>query len=113
MDLKWHVKKKGSVHTDSAGQTTMVLVVTADNVTLLPEEGDRLNHIALSHHCPLSDRELDTLRCLAEGMVYKQIATEMCVSISTVRTHLHNIYGKIDVSDRAQAVLMAWGNGWI
>jgi putative nucleotidyltransferase with HDIG domain len=67
----------------------------------------------ISEPCPLSSRELDVLRHLSEGMVYKQIATEMHLSVSTIRTHLHNVYGKIGAVDRAQAVLMARDRGWI
>ena len=67
----------------------------------------------VSEPCPLSARELDVLRHLSEGMVYKQIASEMHLSVSTIRTHLHNVYGKIGAVDRAQAVLMARDRGWI
>jgi putative nucleotidyltransferase with HDIG domain len=67
----------------------------------------------ISEPCPLSARELDVLRLLSEGMVYKQIASEMDLSVSTIRTHLHNVYGKIGAVDRAQAVLTARDCGWI
>jgi HD-like signal output (HDOD) protein/DNA-binding CsgD family transcriptional regulator len=63
--------------------------------------------------CPLSKRELEVLKRLAKGMVYKQIGTELELSTSTVRTHLHNIYGKLGAMDRAQAVLIATDRGWI
>ncbi len=63
--------------------------------------------------CPLSARELEVLRRLAEGKVYKQIALELELSTSTVRTHLHNVYGKLDAVDRAQAVLIASERGWL
>jgi putative nucleotidyltransferase with HDIG domain len=63
--------------------------------------------------CPLSKRELDVLRKLAEGKVYKQIAAELELSTSTVRTHLHNTYAKLGAADRAQAVLTATARGWI
>src|SRR4029079_11794342 len=63
--------------------------------------------------CPLSSRELDVLKRLAQGMVYKQIALELSLSTSTVRTHLHNIYGKLGAVDRAQAVLHATERGWL
>lgn len=66
-----------------------------------------------SEPCPLSARELDVLRHLSEGKVYKQIAGEMELSVSTIRTHLHNVYGKIGAVDRAQAVLAAHERGWI
>ena len=63
--------------------------------------------------CPMSKRELDVVRRLARGMVYKQIASELELSTSTIRTHLHNIYGKLGARDRAQAVLIATERGWL
>ena len=63
--------------------------------------------------CPLSTREQEVLRRLSQGMVYKQIAHELSLSTSTVRTHLHNIYGKLNAVDRAQAVLIATERGWL
>jgi putative nucleotidyltransferase with HDIG domain len=74
-----------------------------------PREGEG----RVSEPCPLSNRELDVLKHLSEGMVYKQIAGEMQLSVSTIRTHLHNVYGKIGAVDRAQAVLTARDRGWI
>ena len=73
-------------------------------------EGNGRRHV---DPCPLSKRELDVLRKLAEGKVYKQIAAELELSTSTVRTHLHNTYAKLGAADRAQAVLTASGRGWI
>ena len=58
-------------------------------------------------------REVEVLKRLAEGKVYKQIALELALSTSTVRTHLHNIYGKLGAVDRAQAVLIATERGWL
>ena len=58
-------------------------------------------------------REIDALRGLAEGKVYKQIAAELSLSVSTIRTHLHNVYRKIGAVDRAQAVLIARDRGWL
>jgi putative nucleotidyltransferase with HDIG domain len=63
--------------------------------------------------CPLSGREVEVLKRLAEGKVYKQIAHELELSTSTVRTHLHNTYAKLGAVDRAQAVLIATERGWI
>jgi putative nucleotidyltransferase with HDIG domain len=63
--------------------------------------------------CPLSNREVEVLKRLAEGKVYKQIAHELGLSTSTVRTHLHNTYAKLGAVDRAQAVLIATERGWI
>jgi putative nucleotidyltransferase with HDIG domain len=63
--------------------------------------------------CPLSTREVEVLKRLAEGKVYKQIAQELELSTSTVRTHLHNTYAKLGAVDRAQAVLIATERGWL
>jgi len=76
----------------------------------LPNTGGRPRQI---DPCPMSAREIDVLRRLARGMVYKQIAGELGLSTSTVRTHLHNVYGKLGAMDRAQAVLIATERGWI
>jgi len=71
------------------------------------------DHRRSSAPCPLSSRELDVLKRLAEGKVYKQIALELSLSTSTVRTHLHNTYCKLGAVDRAQAVLPATQPGWL
>ncbi len=62
---------------------------------------------------PLSTREAAVLRLLAEGKRNVQIAHELDLSVSTVRTHLHNVYAKLKVPDRAQAVLRATEMAWI
>jgi DNA-binding NarL/FixJ family response regulator len=62
---------------------------------------------------PLSSRETAVLRILADGKVYKTIALELGVAVSTVRSHLHHIYGKLAVDNRAQAVLRATEMGWL
>jgi putative nucleotidyltransferase with HDIG domain len=62
---------------------------------------------------PLSERQHAVLKLLAEGKLYKQIALELGLSTSTVRSHLNNTYAKLDVTDRAQAVLRAAERGWL
>jgi putative nucleotidyltransferase with HDIG domain len=62
---------------------------------------------------PLSRREREVLRLLSDGKQYKVIAAELGLATSTVRTHLHNLYSKIGVADRAQAVLTASKRGWL
>ncbi|MGZ6693472.1 MAG: HD domain-containing phosphohydrolase, partial [Solirubrobacteraceae bacterium] len=71
----------------------------------LPHAGG--SHRRRAEPSPLSRRETAVLRVLAQGKVYKVIAVELGISTSTVRTHLHNTYAKLEVDDRAQAVLRA------
>jgi len=56
---------------------------------------------------PLSDRELEVLRLLAQGLSNAQIAARLVVAVGTVKTHIHNIYGKLGAQNRAQAVTRA------
>jgi len=72
---------------------------------LAPPRGDTPN--------PLTARELEVLRLLAGGKTYKQLAYALDLSQSTVRNHLHNVYHKLAVVDRAQAVIVSRENGWI
>lgn len=58
----------------------------------------------------LSEREVELLRVLATGATNDAIADLMCISPHTVKTHLHNIFHKINVDNRLQAVLWAKEN---
>ena len=62
---------------------------------------------------PLTPMQAKALRGLAEGKRYKQIAIDLGLAESTVRSHLHNLYRRLDVADRAHAVLLASERGWI
>jgi DNA-binding NarL/FixJ family response regulator len=53
----------------------------------------------------LTDREREILACAAAGRSNKEIADQLCVSIETVKTHLHHIYHKLSVHGRVDAVL--------
>jgi putative nucleotidyltransferase with HDIG domain len=66
-----------------------------------------------SEPCPLSGRQREMLALLAEGKVYKEIAEQLDVTASTVRSHLHLAYQRLGVADRAQAVLRANEKGWL
>jgi len=56
---------------------------------------------------PLSERELEVLRLLAEGLRYAEIAERLVVSLNTVRFHVKEIYSKLGVNRQAQAVARA------
>ncbi len=56
---------------------------------------------------PLSERELDVLRLLEQGLSNGEIARRLVVTTGTVKSHVHNIINKLEVSNRAQAVVQA------
>lgn len=53
---------------------------------------------------PLTEREMEVLRLIAEGLKYKEIAAQLFVSLNTVRFHVKSIYGKLNVNNRTQAI---------
>jgi LuxR family maltose regulon positive regulatory protein len=56
---------------------------------------------------PLSQRELELLRLVAAGQSNQEIAQELFVATGTVKKHLNNIFGKLGVSSRTQAIARA------
>jgi LuxR family maltose regulon positive regulatory protein len=56
---------------------------------------------------PLSDRELELLQLIAAGRKNREIADALVISVNTVKVHIGNIYGKLGVSNRVQAVARA------
>ena len=56
---------------------------------------------------PLSVRELEVLRLLVAGLSNREIADKLVLSLGTVKSHIHNIYGKLEVNNRGQAIRRA------
>lgn len=62
---------------------------------------------------PLSDREKEILKCSMEGKEYTQIADQLFLSKHTVRQHMKNIYSKLHVSSKVEALQISLKNKWI
>lgn len=62
---------------------------------------------------PLSSREMDILNCLAQGKSYTTIAEELFISPHTVRKHMTNIYEKLHVNSKVEAVRLAMQKKWV
>ena len=54
----------------------------------------------------LSSRENEVLQLLAKGLLYKEIAEKLSIATGTVRQHIHNIYEKLHVQNRTEAINM-------
>jgi len=57
----------------------------------------------------LSNRENEILHLLAKGLLYKEIADQLCISTGTVRQHIHKVYEKLHVQNRTEALNKAFG----
>lgn len=75
----------------------------------LPEPTEKRREGALTEPLtePLTDREIEILRSLALGKTNRQVAKELLISLSTVKTHVQHVNIKLGVSDRTQAAVRA------
>ena len=71
----------------------------------LPEPAEKWREETLTE--PLTDREIEVLRLLALGKTNRQVAKELLISLSTVKTHVQHLNIKLGVSDRTQAAVRA------
>ena len=62
---------------------------------------------------PLSEREMEVIKLAGRGMSNKDIAEELSLSVRTVQAHLGNIFNKLGVGSRTEAVLYALKKGWV
>ena len=74
-----------------------------------PEVGAKL--VQRMSNPELSERELDVLRLMAQGMSNLEISTTLSIGESTVKSHVNRIFSKLGVSDRTQAVIIAVKRG--
>ncbi len=106
---------------DVRGQelVTAVRSVHRGEAVLQPAIAVRALRQAVSHRSstvsmpPLSDREMEVLREAARGLPNKDIARRLNLSVRTIHTHLGNIFAKLGVGSRTEAVLLALRRGWI
>ncbi len=61
----------------------------------------------------LSDRELEVLRLIADGLSNAEIANKLVISEKTVKGHVSNILSKLHMMDRTQAAVFAWQQGFV
>jgi DNA-binding NarL/FixJ family response regulator len=93
-----------------AGQTALSPRISAKIVNRLGgRQAYRTSHMSEG----LTEREMDVLRAAAHGQANKMIATKLGISAQTVQVHLRNIFGKLGVNSRSEAVAHAIQYGWI
>jgi two-component system, NarL family, response regulator YdfI len=97
---------EGAVHAVNAG---LVVTTPASLAEILPDALPFIEELAE----PLSERELEVLDLLAEGLSNKLIAHRLSISEHTVKTHVASIFAKIGVASRTEAVSQAIRRGLV
>ena len=101
---------------------TAVRVVARGEALLSPSVTRRVIQEVTRHHrrvshAPelerLTQRELEVLRLVAEGLTNAEIAARLYVSEATVKTHTSNVLAKLGLRDRVQAVIFAYRHGLV
>ncbi|MDD7542115.1 MAG: response regulator transcription factor [Mobiluncus porci] len=77
------------------------------------DEGDPALTVDTVALASLTERETEVLKLIAQGLTNQEIADELYISMTTVKTHVGNILGKINARDRVQAVIFAYENGLV
>lgn len=75
-----------------------------EQLPMLPDAWEQAAILAVE---PLSEREREVLRHVSGLLSYAEVATEMCVSVNTIKTHIRNIYRKLATARRGEAVRRA------
>lgn len=74
--------------------------VQTNKDSFIPDEGFH----AFIDHYKLTPRETEILKCMAEHKSTAEICEELCISTGTVKTHIHNIYAKVDVNTKSELI---------
>lgn len=98
-----------AIRTVYAGDTIMAQDIAQKMLTTF--EGIRNEDAEITPH--LTEREIEVIKSLARGMSNKQIAQSLHISEKTVRNHASNIYKKLHIYDRTQAVIYAVRRGLV
>jgi NarL family two-component system response regulator LiaR len=88
------------------GEPTM----SPDIASKLMRELQRTSHLPPTEE-PLTEREVEVLRLVAQGLTNQEIAEELTIGVGTVRTHVSNILAKLHLANRTQAALYALREG--
>ena len=97
-----------AIRTVNAGENVFDPEITSDILRRLSTQGGKVR----LDGCSLGCRELEVLRLAVSGKSNKKIASELFISEQTVGSHFANIFRKLDVDSRVNAILYALRKGW-
>lgn len=91
------------------GETVLAPAIAKKVFSRLSNSKDKPKQTSAALH----QRELELLKLVAQGMSNKEIASSLSISVRTVQAHLVNIFNKMGVSTRTEAVIRAIKEGWV
>jgi NarL family two-component system response regulator LiaR len=74
-------------------------------------QGTQRTFSAANPYAELTERELEVLKLIAQGLSNQEITTQLVISEHTVKGHVSNILSKLHLADRTQAAIFAWREG--
>lgn len=105
--------------TSKASEIAKAIRATYEGQSILEPEvtGKIMNRMRKPRESPpheqLTERETEILLLIAQGKTNQEIANELFIALKTVKVHVSNILGKLDVQDRTQAVIYAFQNNLV
>jgi DNA-binding NarL/FixJ family response regulator len=100
-----------AIHAVHAGESVLHPAIAHKIFSRLGSNGRQTQDTAQGIN--ISEREMEILKLAARGMSNQNIATQLYLSHRTVQAHLANIFRKMDVGSRTEAVLKAMRKGWL
>ncbi len=96
-----------------AGESVLHPAVARKVIDYFAHRAGRKPHDEQTPEEELTQREMEVLRLAAKGMTNREIARALTISVRTVQVHLSNIFSKLGVGSRTEAVLHALRKGWL
>jgi len=106
-DMLWQMHESGSGPVSPGIAHKILQLVQQNEFKLLQKPA--INNAKVMFE--LTEREKEILQLLVQGLSYKEIGTELDISVNTAKKHVINIYEKLHVNSRAQALRLAYEKG--
>ncbi len=101
-----------SIRAVYSGEPTMHPTILKKLITRFKTPPTLAEPVLTESHQPLSEREMEVLKVAAKGMSNKDIANTLFISERTVQSHMRNIFNKLGVGGRSEAIIYSLKRGW-
>lgn len=106
-EMLWEMYESGAGPISPGIAFKILQLVQKNQVTII----DKTRHESQNSFFNLTDREQEILALLVQGLLYKEIGAQLNISANTAKKHVMNIYQKLHVNSRAQAMNLAYEKG--